>query len=105
MTPFQTKNIPYFNTVNWFIMLTTNLTRDSLRGAFTDILNSAIRNCVPAIPVHSKNSRRIHNKTTYPKNVRNAMSMKQDIWKRHRHNPLDTKILLVYKAAEVKCRD
>ena len=86
-------------------MLTTTLTPDSLRRAFTDILNSAIQSFVPAIPVHNKNSRRIQNKTTYPKNVRNAMSRKHDIWKRHRHNPLDTNILLVYKAAEVKCRD
>ena len=57
----------YFNTVNWLNMLTTNLTPDSLWGAFTDTLNRAIQNCVPAIPVRNKQSRRTQNKTTYPK--------------------------------------
>ena len=48
----------YFNTVNWFNMLTTNITPDSLWEAFANILNSAIKNFVPAIPVHIKQSRR-----------------------------------------------
>ena len=94
-----------FNTVNCFNMFTTNLTHDSLWEAFTDTLNSVIKNCVPAISVHDKQSRRIQNKTTYPKNVRHAVSKKRCLWKRHRQNPLDTNILLAYKAAEVKCRD
>ena len=55
----------YLNTVNWFIMLTINHTPDSLWGAFTDTLNSAIQNFVPAIPVRNKQSRRTQNKTTY----------------------------------------
>ena len=74
-------------------------------GAFTDTLHSAIKQFVRTIPVHNKQSRRIQNKTTYPKSVRNAISMKHCLWKRHRQNTLDTKILLAYKEAEVKCRD
>ena len=66
----------YFNTVNWFNMLTTNLTPDSLWGAFTNTLNSAIQNFVPAGPVHNKQSMRTQNKTTYPNNMRSAMSRK-----------------------------
>ena len=46
----------YSNTVNWFNMLTTILTPDSFGRAFT--LNSAIKNYVPSIPVHNKQSRR-----------------------------------------------
>ena len=95
----------YFNTVNWFNMLTTNLTPDSVWGAFTDTLNSAIQNFVPAIPVRNKQSRRTQNKTTYPKNIRNAMSRKHCLWKRHRQNKSDGNIFIAYKAAEVKCRD
>ena len=86
-------------------MLTTKLTPDSAWGAFTDTLSSAIKILVPAIPVHNKQSWRVENKTTYPKNVRNAMPRKHCLWKRHRQNPLDTNILLGYKAAEVKCSD
>ena len=86
-------------------MLTTNLTPDSLWGAFTDTLNSAIKNFVPAISVRNKQSRRTQNKTTYHKNVCNAMSRKHCLWKRHRQNPLNTNILLAYAAAQVKCRD
>ena len=33
------------------------------------------------------------------------MSTKHCLWKHHRQNPLDTNILLAYKAAEVKCHD
>ena len=33
------------------------------------------------------------------------MYRKHCLWKRHRQKPLDTNILLAYKAAEVKCRD
>ena len=54
----------FFNTVNWFNMLTTNLTPDSLWGAFTETLNSAIQNFVPSIPVRNKQSMRTQNKTT-----------------------------------------
>ena len=86
-------------------MLTTNLTPDSLWKALTDTLNRAIQNFVSAIPVRNKQSRRTQNKTTYPKNIRNAMSRTHCLWKRHRQNLLDTNILLAYKAAEVKCRD
>ena len=50
-----------------------------------------------AIPVHNKEKRCIQNKTTYPKNVRNAMHKKHFLWKRHRQHPLDTNILLAYK--------
>ena len=64
-----------------------------------------IKNFVPAITVYNKESCRIQNKTTYPKNVHNAMSRKDCLWKHHRQNPLDTNILLAYKAVEVKCRD
>ena len=49
--------------------------------------------------------RRTQNKTTYAKNIRNAMSRKHCLWKRHRQNKSDTTVFLAYKATKVKYRD
>ena len=76
----------YVNTVNWFNMLTTNLTTDSLWRAFTDTLNSSIKTLFLLFLYVTSRVGAFKIKQ-HPKHIRNAMSTKHCLWKRHRQNP------------------
>ena len=93
----------YLASVNWYNLLTTNLTVDSLWLAFRDILQTAINRYVGSSIVCANDKPRT-NKTWYPPNIKKAIARKRCLWREHRKHPNDPTVAAAYKAALGKCR-
>ena len=91
----------YINAVNWYDMLATNLTADSLWAAFSDVLQTAVDIFVPVIQVTEHTV--INNKRWYPAALRRAIARKKCLWRKRRDHPGATAALMNYHKAELKC--
>jgi len=92
----------YITGINWFELLSTNLTADSLWDAFSNVLQTAVDMFVPVKYVSS--TANIKCKRWYPAALRQAIIRKRCLWRRHRENPDDSRATAAYRDAEQKCR-
>jgi hypothetical protein len=93
----------YLTAVDWYGMLTVNLTADSLWNAFSDVLNAAIDCCVPikCAPITTRPTKR---RTRYPPAIRRAITRKLCLWRHHRAQPANYTITAAYRTASNRCK-
>ena len=91
----------YISSVNWFELLTTHLTADTLWTAFSQVLQSAVDLFVPSRYVSSCDGVRC--RRWYPAALRRAINRKRCLWRRHRQSPNDADALETYRNSEKKC--
>jgi hypothetical protein len=95
----------YLATINWYDILTVNLTADSLLAAFYQVLLEAFEKFMPHKYVaHSTNLPKPKLAVRYPPKIRRAIARKCCLWRHHKANPNDGKIATAYKQAENKCK-
>jgi Reverse transcriptase (RNA-dependent DNA polymerase)/Endonuclease-reverse transcriptase len=94
----------YLASVDWYGLLTVNLTADAIWDAFCRILDVAIDKCVPIIETAVSNVPRIKARKHYPIGVRKAIARKRCLWRQHKLQPNDTRIEASYRAASGRCR-
>ena len=85
----------YLCSINWYNLLTTNLTADALWQSFKDILQDAIDLNVPARLVHKVPKAKVW----YPSCIKRAVARKRRCWRKHKTNPHDSAASTAYQAA------
>jgi hypothetical protein len=96
----------YLATINWYDILTVNLTADSLLAAFYQVLHEAVEKFVPHKYVaHSTNLPKPKLAVRYPPKIRRAIARKRCLWRHHKANPNDGKIATAYKQAKINANN
>jgi hypothetical protein len=88
---------------NWYELLTTNLTVDSLWNAFHCILTSIIDKHVSKKTVAS-NLHAKRYKPHYPSGIKRAIARKLCLWHKRKENPSNCVIASAYRTATARCR-
>lgn len=91
----------YLDTVDWFGMLTTNLTPDSLWHAFDTVLRAAVDAFVPV----RRPDDRIKNQPWYPAALRQVIGRRRCLWRQKKKHPNDAAICAAYDKAGKKYKD
>jgi ribonuclease P/MRP protein subunit RPP40 len=88
--------------INWYDIITVNLTADSLWDAFSVQVQTAVdqfvcsRNCAAV-------KQRLRN-TWYPPGIRRAIARKRCLWRKHKADPGDNNVAATYRSAASKCK-
>jgi len=94
----------YLSGVDWYGMLSLNLSPNDLWSALRDKIFEAATLFVPTtncVPTAAKRSRR----KLYPKNIRNSLARKRCLWRAHRKDPGNSRLFIRYKKCETECRN
>jgi len=92
----------YIGAMDWFALLSVNLTPDSLWAAFTDVLQKAVDLYVPVKYVSSYAN--VKCKRWYPAELRRAIIRKRCLWRHRKANPHNASADAAYRDAERECR-
>ena len=93
----------YLNDVDWFDMLTVNLTADSLWCAFTRTINEAVELFVSfKLVTHKSNYR--PSGCVYPNYIKRELARKHCLRRSHLESPHNDVIYSAYRQAESRCR-
>ena len=90
----------YLSSVDWYSLLTTNLTPDSLWQTFCEHLQFAVdlhvrtKQCRP-----QKADSKLPHRPRYPGDVRRAFLAKRSLWRKHRANPCNHTLSSEYHRA------
>jgi hypothetical protein len=90
-------------TVNWYDILSVNLTADSLWTAYSEVLLEAVDKFVPS-KREALGTRHRKQIVWYPVSIRRALARKRCLWRCHSRNRNDENITAAYKSAERECR-
>jgi Endonuclease-reverse transcriptase len=85
----------YLCSINWYDLLTTNLTADALWQSFKYTLQAAIDLNVPTRLVHKVPKAKVW----YPSCIKRAVARKRRCWRQLKTNPHDSAVNTAYQAA------
>jgi len=94
----------YLSAVDWYGMLTVNLSPNDLWSALRDKIYEAANLFVPITNYLSNVPKRGHLKL-YPKTIRNGLARKRCLWRAHRKDPENSRLFVRYKKCETECRN
>jgi len=94
----------YLSAVDWYGILSVNLSPNDLWLALRDKIYEAATLFVPIANYASTAAMRSHRKL-YPKTIRNSLARKRCLWRAYRKHPENSRLFIRYKKCEIECRN